>query len=159
MKFPVASRRELNLYRLKKGGTMKLNLFILVFALGFLTACENKKISNLEDQMQDLEEQLKEATDVVTISKLQIEFKRKQIALVQEKENEKEILFAELQKTTDKESCEILALKIKKLNKEAEDLLVEHVIILPLFGYSDIVCTDQGFPTKSLPLEEEDQEE
>ena len=57
---------------------MKLNLFILVFALGFLTACNIKEISDLEDQVQDLKNQLEETTDPATIQKLQIELIKKQ---------------------------------------------------------------------------------
>ena len=161
MKFPVASRRELNLYRLKKRGIMKLNLFILVFALGFLTACNIKEISDLQDQVQDLERQLEEVTDPETMTKLQKEFIEKQMALVQENEKEQKILFSELQKTTDKESCKTLALKIKKLDKEIEDIEQKYTIIEDIeqeymtiediFGVStegwdwDDTCIDDGY--------------
>ena len=130
---------------------MKLNLFILVFALGFLTACNIKEISDLEDQVQDLKKQLEETTDPATMTKLQkAQFVEKQIALVREKEKEQKILFAELEGTTDKKSCEILALKIKKLTKEIEDIEQQYTII------SSSSDNDYLFsPLEDSPLEED----
>ena len=45
-------------------------LFILIFTFGGLTACDNKTVSDLEQQVQELEEQLENEKGTKTVDKL-----------------------------------------------------------------------------------------
>ena len=101
-------------------------LFVLTFTFWGLTACDDKKVSNLEQQVQGFKEQLEQGADTRTAGQLKKEDIAKQRAHIREKEVEESKLFAELEKTTNKEECEKIKTKIKELRKEVEKLISEY---------------------------------
>lgn len=125
---------------------MNLRTALLTFSLVFLFACENKKISDLETQIADLQRELRVATDPETVNRLQREIAEAQRAKVDEMVNTQRQLEAEVQKTTDKASCENLAGQIQQLQKDIDTAILEFQIPFgPLARLPNFECTEQGF--------------
>ena len=84
-------------------------LFILVFSLGFLTACERAEISD-----SDLQDQLEKTTDLETLDKIMQIIQNR----IQEKEAALDKVVKEIEKTTDQASCDKIKVEYNKLDKE-----------------------------------------
>lgn len=131
---------------------MKKTLFLIFFSLGLLQACESERVSDLEQQVQDLKDKLAKATDPETINKLQREIITKQREHIQKKVEEKSKLFKQIEKTENKEDCEKIIAQIQGLEKEIKDLISEYHI-----GYSRGVrqigfCGENGYDNTNTSI-------
>ena len=125
---------------------MKIKPFlVLTFLLGTLTACVSEKVSDLEIQIQNLEQKLEEATDPEGINDLQRQLVETQREHIGKKEKEQEKVFEELEKTEDKESCETLKTQYNKLEEEITALITRYTIA-GAWSYQQLgECSETGY--------------
>ena len=128
---------------------MKLTTVLLVvFSLIFLSACgsrkNEKKISDLEDKIATLQEELNKAKDPAAIDAIQKQLREAATQKLEEMKTQREVLMAEVKKTTDQASCDKLKAKIDKLNEDMEKHIVDNAI-LQYTGGKNFSCTASGY--------------
>ena len=107
-------------------------LFMLIVCFGFLISCdrnkdsgENTKVTELEKQVEALKQQLTQATDPATISKLQKILLETLSANIKAKREQIGNLYTQIEATTDQASCDTLKAQIEAQNRELDALVSE----------------------------------
>ena len=122
----------------------------VAFSLILLSACNSrkneKKISDLESKIEELQKELQTAKDPATIDAIQKQLREAATQKLEEMKKQKEALMTELKKTTDRASCDKLRAQAEQLEKDINKHILDNLIPTGARATEEgFACTESGY--------------